>query len=513
MPKSHPSVEELQAFGLGTLPEERRSALDRHFADCDPCALALARVPDDSFILRIRQAVHTDAATPVPGLRPQDLETEVELQLGAARTHSAEEIPVALREHPRYEFGSRLGEGGMGVIYQGRHRVMERPVAIKVINPLLFREKDAIERFHREVRAAAKLSHPNIVTAFDADSAGDIHFLVMEYVDGISLAQYVEMRGPLSVELACHFVRQAAFGLEHAHKQSMVHRDIKPHNLIVTRKGHVKILDFGLARVAGSMPIPCAPAPRPGDDERNWTVGRMTQTSIVLGTPDYVSPEQARNAHQVDIRADLYSLGCTFYYLLTGKAPFDEGTLYERLLKHCTEEPRSIEEMRPGLPPAVPRVIRKLMAKDPADRYATPSELAAALLPYARLVQPANQGAATGKSAAMDETARPVATTLPNKLPGATPAGGRTPHGRTPHGRVTGGSKSRLRAKTILLKQRRRRNASVGIVAAVFLCLVGGFFWIRSGNGVDRRPGGSLAAGSAAAGVAAAPIANSLPVL
>ncbi len=163
---------------------------------------------------------------------------------------SCQDIPAPLAEHPRYEILGLIGKGGMGDVYKARHRKMERTVALKVINRGLVRKAEAVDRFHREVKAAAQLSHPNIVTAYDADQAGDFHFMVMEYVDGVDLSQTVKDRGALPVAEACDYIRQAAIGLQHAHERGMVHRDIKPHNLMVTADGTVKILDFGLASLA-----------------------------------------------------------------------------------------------------------------------------------------------------------------------------------------------------------------------------------------------------------------------
>jgi WD40 repeat protein len=261
----------------------------------------------------------------------------------------------------------------MGAVFKAEHRLMERTVALKVISKSLVEKLAAVERFRREVKAAAKLSHPNIVTAYDAEQAGDAHFLVMEHVEGVSLAQLVEKRGPLPVVQACHFVRQAALGLQHAHEAGMVHRDLKPQNLMVTPKGMVKILDFGLARFVSEA------SPAAG----------LTQESAVLGTPDYMAPEQATEASKADIRADLYSLGCTLYFLLAGKPPFPGDSVMAKLLAHAQEQPRSVTELRKDVPAGLVQVLKRLLAKDPAQRYQTPREVAQALTPF---VQPAGPG-------------------------------------------------------------------------------------------------------------------------
>jgi serine/threonine-protein kinase len=264
----------------------------------------------------------------------------------------------------------RLGEGGMGQVYKARHQHMGRVVALKVIRPEKLRSPAAVQRFYREVRAAAQLRHPNIVLAYDAGQAGAAHYLAMEYVEGPDLARLAKERGPLTVPQACDYVRQAALGLQHAYEQGMVHRDVKPANLLAapTADGGavVKVLDMGLARQEGSAGKELA----------------LTQLGAVLGTPEYLAPEQALDARSADTRADLYSLGCTLYYLLTGRPPFRATALTDLLLKHQTEEPAPLESVRPEVPPGVAAIVRKLMAKRPDDRFQTPAELAQALGPF-----------------------------------------------------------------------------------------------------------------------------------
>jgi serine/threonine protein kinase len=283
-----------------------------------------------------------------------------------------------------YRILDRLGEGGMGQVYKAQHRRMSRIVALKVIRKEKLNSPETVKRFLQEVQAAAQLVHPNIVLAYDAGNVGSTHFLSMEYVEGTDLARYVKQNGPLPVEQACDYVRQAALGLQHAHEHGLVHRDIKPHNLLLavsrpsvaevsatsatdkretTSRGVVKILDMGLARWHGAP-------------ERDRA---KTQLGAVIGTPDYLAPEQAVDSRSADIRADLYSLGCTLYYLLTGHAPYEAETLAQLLLKHQMEPPTPLEQRRPDVPPAVLAIVRKLMAKRPEDRFQTPAELAAAL--------------------------------------------------------------------------------------------------------------------------------------
>ena len=274
-----------------------------------------------------------------------------------------------------YKILDQLGQGGMGRVYKALHQTMNRIVALKVLAPHLVLTPKAHKLFQREVRAAALLSHPNIVTAFDADEVNGRHYLAMEFVDGPTLEQLVRNQGPLPVGMACSIIRQVAGGLQHAHEHGMIHRDIKPANLLLQPTKNlqsfvVKILDFGLARLHA-----------PGIQGTAGTI--ETKESTVMGTPDFLSPEQARNLHQADIRSDLYSLGCTFYFLLTGKVPFPGGTTLEKLLRHTREEPTPVAAFRQGVPVSVEAVLKRLMAKTPADRFQTPEELAAALDPFA----------------------------------------------------------------------------------------------------------------------------------
>jgi len=271
----------------------------------------------------------------------------------------------------QYRILELLAVGGMGKVYKAVHQTMNREVAIKILAPHLVKTARAKELFQKEVRAAARLTHANIVTAFDANQIGDRYFLVMEYVDGPNLDQLVRERGALPVGLACEIIRQTANGLQYAQEMGMVHRDIKPANLLASLAGKnkdlvIKILDFGLARLH-----------EPGVETTTTSAVRT-----IMGTPDFLSPEQGEG-HDVDIRSDLYSLGCTFYFLLTGQVPFPGGTSLEKVERHKEEEPVPVEEGRPEIPPGVASIVRRLMAKYPPHRFQTPAEVAAALAPFA----------------------------------------------------------------------------------------------------------------------------------
>ncbi len=271
-----------------------------------------------------------------------------------------------------YRVLDRLGVGGMGAVYKARHARMDRLVALKVVHRDKLASASAVERFYREAKTAAQLSHPNIVGAFDVGEANGTHYFAMEYVDGTDLAKLVKQRGWQPIALACECARQAALGLQHAHEKGVVHRDIKPQNLVITRPPNgppaVKILDFGLARF----------------DSESAHRSNLTQVGKILGTVEYISPEQAENARKADIRSDIYSLGCTLYCLLTGKPPFPGHDLVEKLAARLSSEAPPIRTHRSEIPVALEQVIAKMLARDPVKRYQTPAEVAAALAPFAR---------------------------------------------------------------------------------------------------------------------------------
>jgi formylglycine-generating enzyme required for sulfatase activity/tRNA A-37 threonylcarbamoyl transferase component Bud32 len=257
----------------------------------------------------------------------------------------------------------RLGEGGMGQVFKARETRLGRIVALKVLRKERITKPETLRRFHKEIEATARLSHPNIVHAYDAEPIGDALVYAMEYVEGIDLARLVQKSGPLPVTQACEYVRQAALGLQHIHEHGMVHRDIKPANLMrAGPEGIIKILDMGLARWL--------------DENAGDQITKLTRLGTVMGTIDYLAPEQALNARRADIRSDLYSLGCTFYFLLTGRVPFPTGEPMAKLLAHQCDPPPPVQELRPDVPPHVAALIARLMAKHPDDRPQTPAELA-----------------------------------------------------------------------------------------------------------------------------------------
>jgi eukaryotic-like serine/threonine-protein kinase len=263
----------------------------------------------------------------------------------------------------RYKLLGQLGQGGMSTVYLGEHVLMRRLVAVKVLPKGRVKDTSYLARFHLEARAAASLDHPNIVRAYDVGNDGDTHYLVMEFVDGRDLQQTVKKTGRLDYPVAADYIRQAAEGLGHAHANGLIHRDVKPANLLVDQKNVLKVLDLGLARFTD-------------EDRASLTV---QYDENVLGTADYLAPEQAVDSHGVDARADIYSLGCAFYFLLTGHPPFPDGTLPQRLMAHQKQTPPSIAKERPDAPADLIEICMKMMAKKPADRYPSMNDVARVL--------------------------------------------------------------------------------------------------------------------------------------
>jgi len=270
-----------------------------------------------------------------------------------------------------YELLLKVGEGGMGSVYKARHTKTRRLVALKLMAENVLKQPGALPRFHREIRAAAALNHPHIVAAFDAAQVGDLHFLVMEYVEGRDLRNWLHEFGRLPIDWSCECISQAAEGLEHAHQQGFVHRDIKPGNLMVaandtSARPLVKILDLGLARLVVEE----------GDPER------ITKTGHVLGTIDYMSPEQVADTRMVDIRGDIFSLGCTMFKALTGQNAFDGRTMPEKVMSRLRSEAPRASRLRPDVPPELDAVLARMLARDVENRFQRPSEVVAALQPF-----------------------------------------------------------------------------------------------------------------------------------
>jgi serine/threonine protein kinase len=332
----HPRPEELSGFAAGELKDEAIARVEGHLTVCAECRARLSSLPPD----RLTRLLGEPPADQRPG--------------GGPITDGA---PLHL---PRYHVLSRLGGGGMGVVYKAEHRLMKRLDALKVICPRLTANAAAVARFRREVQAVARLQHPNIAAAYDADETDGQLVLIVEYVEGADLARVVREQGPLPVARACGYAQQAALALQHAHERGVLHRDVKPSNLIVTAGGHLKVLDFGLACLRdqqeeeGEAEPSGATAPPAG--------GTLTDFGQGLGTAEFAAPEQVRDAHAADARSDVYSLGRTLYFLLAGR--FDAS-------------------LPPDAPGPLSAVLARMTAPDPDARFQTMSEVAAALAPFA----------------------------------------------------------------------------------------------------------------------------------
>jgi beta-lactam-binding protein with PASTA domain/predicted Ser/Thr protein kinase len=277
---------------------------------------------------------------------------------------SGDEEPPVSEERPRrvlagrYEIASLLGQGGMARVFQGTDRVLDRTVAIKVLSPQFADDDQFVARFRREAQSAAGLNHPNIVGVYDTGDQGDVHFIVMEYVEGRTLRDVIRADGPLLPERAAEIGEAVARALSSAHQAGLVHRDIKPGNIMLTREGEVKVMDFGIARTS--------------------TGDTLTQTAAILGTASYLSPEQAQGL-SVDARSDIYSLGCVLYEMLTGRAPFIGDSPVAIAYMHVKEDPVPPSRLNQDVPPTLDSVVLKCMAKNPANRYETAEELRADL--------------------------------------------------------------------------------------------------------------------------------------
>jgi RND family efflux transporter MFP subunit len=422
-----PSREELIDYVVGKLPDEASNTLANHLDTCPDCQAELATLPEpnDTLIARLRGPVPSDPFLEEPGCG----QAMARAMAVVGKDGSTTDLPRQLGE---YQLIQRIGSGGMGTVYKARQGRLDRIVALKILSRGRTDDPRAIVRFEREMRAIGQLDHPNIVRAYDAREIDNTRVLIMEFVDGLDLAEIARCSGPVTVPDACELIRQTALALQCAHDHGLVHRDIKPSNIMLARSGEVKLLDLGLARfysegaaqVGRGSPDPAQSAVGRGSPDRAQSVNRMspdcgrpsvgavarsetghnrvetghnrvetghnrveetTGTGQAMGTADYMAPEQASDSRTVDIRADIYGLGCTLYKLLTGRAPFsgpEYRTTLDKMNAHVHQPAPPVRPFVPEAPEGLCTVIDRMLAKDPDDRYRTPAEVVEALTPW-----------------------------------------------------------------------------------------------------------------------------------
>jgi serine/threonine protein kinase len=352
-----------------------------------------------------------------------------------------------------YTIVDKIGAGGMGQVFKAHHRRMDRIVAVKVLPSRVNSDPAAIARFEREAKAAAKLLHPNIVTAFDADQANGIHFLVMEYVEGRDLSRLVKKNGPFPVGEAANYVLQAARGLEYAHKHGVIHRDMKPANLLLTSEGTIKILDLGLARI---------------DSDNGPDTADLTGTKDMMGTIDYMAPEQALKAKYADARADIYSLGCTLYYLIAGKAAYQGETMMAKLLAHREDSIPSLKGCQSDVSDELEAVFTKMVAKQIEDRYQTMNEVIAGL---ERLQSPDTISPRRSSETTLDESALTFLKTIASEA--SSPS-----------------SVVRKSTATKIARPDKTRIYAASAAAVVSLTILAAVVWRQTNEGTSLRPAG-----------------------
>jgi len=409
-PSPHPSDRTLHDYGLGKLSGIAAESVLSHLGGCAQCRERVAALSADTFLDRLRGLQVRPAAPAAMGRSLAGL-SMLAGSAGSPAPSALGSIPPGLADHPDYDLMGELGRGGMGVVYLARNKLLGRSEVLKVVSRELMDRRRVLDRFLREIRNAAQLHHANIVTAYSAFRAGESIVFAMEYVEGHDLATLVKAQGPLAVAPACHVIYQAALGLQYAHEQAMVHRDIKPSNLILARQGQravVKVLDFGLAKATREGPVDMS----------------LTHEGQMLGTPDFIAPEQSIDATKADIRADIYSLGCTLYHILTGGPPFRGSSVYEVLQAHHSTEATPLNLVRPDVPWELAAVAAKMMAKDPGGRYQTPDDVAEALKPFFKRrlteagtvhsgVSPARHGEEIPRPASRTSAPPPIASEKP----------------------------------------------------------------------------------------------------
>ncbi|MGA2062793.1 MAG: protein kinase, partial [Thermoguttaceae bacterium] len=411
--QSCPSRETLLQYSIGMLSNEQSDELAGHLESCPDCQATITTLEDaeDTLIGRLRTQPGSESCLAEPqfqtalaeviagkGVRSHLPERPDQPSVGARCFAQMAPDPFSPFSLGEYQVLEELGRGGMGRVYKALHTKLDRVVAVKVLSRGRLEDRHAITRFEREMKAVGRLAHPNIVQAYDAREIDGTPVLIMEFVDGLDLAEIVHRLGPgdcpnfrvgengtvplgIGIANSCELVRRTALALQCAHEHGLVHRDIKPSNIMLTRSGEVKLLDLGLARfyaeAAGGTGSERSEVPVPFSE--------LTNSGQAMGTADYMAPEQASDSRTVDIRADIYSLGCTLYKLLSGQPPFGSpeyrGTL-DKLNAHVHQPVPPIRQLIPDVPAELSSILNRLLAKDPADRFPTPAEVAKILEPF-----------------------------------------------------------------------------------------------------------------------------------
>lgn len=414
-----PEKQRLADYATGRLSEDLAVDVERHVSDCPTCDATLhsLEAASDTLVSGLKQPKAAEpyvdepdfkrAAAQAERLPDEPPKTEA-LSKGEQPTAASQPAPAgqpATSKAPPqlgpYRLLAKLGEGGMGAVYKAQHEHLEKLVAIKVLPKAAMNDKAAVDRFRREMKAVGRLHHPNIVTAHDAGEHRGVHFLVMEYVEGSDLSSLVKKQGPVPIDKATSYILQAARGLAFAHSKGIIHRDIKPANLLVDDEGTIKILDMGLARLDG-------------DNASKDAKDGLTQTGQVMGTVDYMAPEQAFDTHRADAKADVYSLGCTLFRIVTGKNAFDGDTLVQKILAHRENAIPALSSPHGPISDAVEMIYRRMMGKKPDERP-TMAEVVTALEALSAKPQAAEQAAA---SIVIDVTKKPaLAASLATRSP------------------------------------------------------------------------------------------------
>ena len=483
------SADELRAFTLGLLGDSQSTVIEQHIEQCTACEQTIAGFDDtaDSMLDSLRTSAVADSGHSADG--SQVMHEALSRLRAPWRTKPAGHVAPTCDWVRDYELQDTLGTGGMGTVYRAVHTRLARVVALKLLPARRLRDGVAVDRFEREMKAIGRLDHPAIVRATDAGEVDGTHFLAMDYVEGMDLSLLVRLVGPLSVPDACELIRQTAVGLQYAHDQGLIHRDVKPSNLMLDIRGSqvtgpsaggaVRILDLGLALFGAA----------------SEAVDELTTVGQLMGTLDYMAPEQADNCHEVDVRADIYSLGATLFKLLCGKAPYESDenrTPLQKMKALATVDPDSLSDRDVRVSDELTAIVDRMLRRDPEERFAKAAEVAAALQPFCA---GHDLNALIGRG--MDEQRRQPAVepALPRHAP-EIPSSLLPRPAMEPSERLAGDAVPQVAAAGSD-RSRGWRRWLMTTSAAALLLLFGGIIWIQTDTGRlkiecvdDNVPGG-----------------------